>query len=407
MSTTTQQSFVRKKLHDYGLGVLFAGNVFGAGSVYILADTGANFAFALLWVLPLAFLIDIAMHDMSARLAVEDKPLAEYITRQMPKGGPVLLVAISLMSALWAVSNYAVAGAALAWLLPFTSNILIGIVLAAGIGIALVQLKLYDRIEGAIATMVFAVFGSYGLLLAGIDVNVTEVASGLVPLLNTEIGYLTAVIALLGTTVYWPNFFVQSSIHPTKGWTDIWKYRRDNAFGIMVTLVVGSFVMIISAVTLSQGELSLTAPGQPLVDAIGPAALFVFVVAVFFASITSATGTLFGAGFIVPQAMNKKTIFGDQAFRATVITLIMASVPVALMMLTYTDFTPVRLAILMPAVNGIIGLPVTSFGMWLAINKYTDVKRSHNIAFGLSVFILMMGSVLTAQSLYDTIVSLL
>ena len=398
---------MESKLHNYGLGVLFAGNVFGAGSVYILADTGANFAFALLWVLPLAFLIDIAMHDMSARLAVEDKPLATYIVAQMPRGGPILVISMALMSALWAVSNYAVAGAALAWLLPFTNNILVGILLAAGLGIALVQLKVYNRIEGAIAIMVFAVFGSYGLLLAGIDVNVTDVARGLVPLIQTEIGYLTAVISLLGTTVYWPNFYIQSSINPTKEWNDIWRYRRDNAAGIMITLIVGSFVMIVSAVTLTEGELSLTAPGQPLVDAIGPAALVLFVIAVFLAAITSATGTLFGAGVMIPQAMGMRGVFGKLPFRTAVISLIIISVPVSIGMLSYTDFTPVRLGILMPAVNGLIGLPVTAIAMILAVNRYTDVKRSHNIGFMIAAGVLLIGSLLTAQSLYDTVVSLL
>ena len=398
---------MESKLHNYGLGVLFAGNVFGAGSVYILADTGANFAFALLWVLPLAFLIDIAMHDMSARLAVEDKPLATYIVAQMPRGGPILVISMALMSALWAVSNYAVAGAALAWLLPFTNNILVGILLAAGLGIALVQLKMYNRIEGAIAIMVFSVFGSYGLLLAGIDVNVTDVARGLVPLIQTEIGYLTAVISLLGTTVYWPNFYIQSSIYPTNRWNDIWRYRRDNAAGIMITLIVGSFVMIVSAVTLTQSELSLTAPGQPLVDAIGPVALVLFVIAVFLAAITSGTGTLFGAGVMIPQAMGMRGVFGKLPFRTAVISLIIISVPVSVGMLSYTDFTPVRLGILMPAVNGLIGLPVTAIAMILAVNRYTEVKRSHNIGFMIAAGVLLIGSLLTAQSLYETVVSLL
>lgn len=199
---------IHNALYRYGLGVLFAANVFGAGSVYILADAGANFAFTLLWVLPLAFLIDIALHDMSARLAVANEPLADYIVDTLPIGGSTLVIEISLMSALWAVSNYAVAGAALAWLMPGIDNVVVGIVLAAGAGIAIVQLKVYDRVEAAIAAAVFAVFGSYGLLLVGLDVPWQSVAAGLQPMLSSEIGYLTTVIALLGTTVYWLNFFI-------------------------------------------------------------------------------------------------------------------------------------------------------------------------------------------------------
>lgn len=36
----------------YGMGMLFAANVFGAGSVYILSTTGAQFGYLLLWTMP-------------------------------------------------------------------------------------------------------------------------------------------------------------------------------------------------------------------------------------------------------------------------------------------------------------------------------------------------------------------
>lgn len=44
----------KEVIHQYGLGLLFAANIFGAGSVYILTEAGVNFGFGLLWVLPLA-----------------------------------------------------------------------------------------------------------------------------------------------------------------------------------------------------------------------------------------------------------------------------------------------------------------------------------------------------------------
>ena len=405
-SETYQVAGLQAKIADlleaYGLGVLFAANVFGAGSVYILADTGANFAFALLWVLPLAFLIDIALHDMSARLAVAREPLTDYIVDVLP-GGSVLIIAMSLMSALWAISNYAIAGAALAWLVPGLDNVAIGILLAGGLGVALVELRVYERIEGAIAAMVITVFGSYGLLLVGLDIPIGEVAAGLVPLIRSEIGYLTAVIALLGTTVYWPNFFIQSSIGPTKKWTDVNKYRRDNAAGIMTTLTIGAFVMIVSAITLSQGEMTLTGPGEPLAEILGEGALYVFLIAALLASFSSATGTLFGAGFMVPQALGNHTVFGDRGFRMTVIGLIVLSALSAFWLLANTGLTPVRMAIVMPAINGLIGLPVTVFALLGAVNRYYDISLKENIGFTLAALVLLAGSLLTAESLASTL----
>lgn len=403
---TYQVAGLQEKIADlldaYGLGVLFAANVFGAGSVYILADTGANFAFTLLWVLPLAFLIDIALHDMSARLAVAREPLTDYIVDILP-GGSVLIIAMSLMSALWAISNYAISGAALVWLVPGIDNAAIGILLTGGLGVALVELRVYERIEGAIAAMVIVVFGSYGLLLIGLDIPIDDVVAGLVPLIQSDIGYLTAVIALLGTTVYWPNFFIQSSIGPTKGWTNVNKYRRDNAAGILTSLTIGAFVMIVSAATLSQGELSLTGPGEPLAAILGEGALYIFLIAALLASFSSATGTLFGAGFMVPQALGNHTVFGDKGFRRTVAGLIALSAISAFWLLANTGLTPVRMAIVMPAINGLIGLPVTVFALIGAVNRYYDITLKENLGFLLAALVLLAGSVLTAESLASTI----
>ena len=396
------QARIADLLESYGLGVLFAANVFGAGSVYILADTGANFAFALLWVLPLAFLIDIALHDMSARLAVAREPLTDYIIDIIP-GGSALIIGMGFMSALWAISNYAIAGAALAWLVPGLDNVALGILISGGLGIALVEMRVYERIEGAIAAMVITVFGSYGLLLIGLDIPISDVAAGLVPLIRSEIGYLTAVIALLGTTVYWPNFFIQSSIGPTKEWTDVNKYRRDNAVGIMTTLTIGAFVMIVSAITLTQGEMTLTGPGEPLAAVLGDIALYIFLLAALLASFSSATGTLFGAGFMVPQSLGHHTVFGDRGFRMTVIGLIVFSTISAFWLLANTGLTPVRMAIIMPAINGLIGLPVTVFALIGAVNRYYDITLKENIGFGLAALVLLAGSVLTAESLASTL----
>lgn len=69
----------KRTVHQYRLGLLFAANIFGAGSVYVLTNAGVNFGFGLLWVLPLALLVGLFMHEMSARLAAANQPLMSSI----------------------------------------------------------------------------------------------------------------------------------------------------------------------------------------------------------------------------------------------------------------------------------------------------------------------------------------
>ena len=393
------QTFVESKLHRYGLGVMFSANVLGAGSVYILADTGAQFGFALLWVFALTFIADLLMHDMSSRMAVRGVPVMGYIRHVIgQRNATAFAVVMSLVMNLWAVANYAVAGAALAWFIPFI-NVMHGILIVTVGAITLLWMSGYDEVEALITTMLIMIFAAYTALLAGMSIPTGEVIAGLVPEFNLT--YATAYIAMIGTTVYYPNFIIQSSMRPTKQWDLVGKYRRDNAAGIAMTVMLSIGMMSIAAIMLDGISMTLTAPGVPAGIALGWWALDVFMVAVFMAAFTSGTGTMFAAGFAIPQSQGIETEFGDFKFTTVVNVLLSLAALVAILLLSYTDLTPVKMAILMPAINGIIFLPIITFAMY----AYTKdlMPRWQCVATMAVIAILTIGSLLTAQDLYGTI----
>lgn len=398
----TAHDSVATTLHRYGLGTLFAGNVLGAGSVYILSETGATTGFALLWVLPIALALDMVLHDLGARLAADGRPLMTYIRSVIGHRPAVgFAVAMAGVMQLWAVANYAVAGAALSWLLGVPTAI--GICIAASAAIALMLTRKYKRVESVICGLLLALFGAYIALALGLDVHTSDLLAGFSPGAFNE---GTLIIAMLGTTVYYPNFYIQSSIRPTKGWTSVSKYRRDNAAGVIISGIVSAAILTVAATTLSGiGELSLTTPATPLVSSVGAWALPAFVLGVLAASFTSATGTLFGACYAVPQSLGHHTEFGDARFTIVSIALISISAIVAVAMLDLTAFTPVRMAIVMPAINGAVFLPVTLFAMYAATRH--DLSRRTKAIVAVALLVLSAGSVLTAQSLADTITSFL
>lgn len=390
-------------LHSYGLGLLFAANIFGAGSVYILTTTGTNFDFTLLWVLPLSLLVGLSVHEMSARLAVIDEPLMPYIRDVIgPFPAKVFAVGISFIMQFWSVANYALAGAVLAYLSPI-DNILLWTVVSGAAGLILVQLRLYQRIEAIIAALVLAIFGSYLIIFFGIDVPVGPVAAGFIPMLRADIGYLTMVIALLGTTIYYPNFFIQSSMQHEKNWDTIDRYRRDHTVGMFAVILLSITVLIVAAITVPEGVPTVEDPARPLVDMLGIWALYAFLIGAGAASFSSATGTLFAAGFMLPQAFGYETRFGDMQFRRAVNSLIVLSTILAVVGLVTTGFTAVQLAILMPAVNGVIGLPLTVLALYGAMNRYFDLSRSEHAIFLITVVLMFVLAAVTVESLVDTI----
>lgn len=394
---------LKQLLRKYGLGLLFTANIFGAGSVYILSNTGGKFGYSLLWTMPLTLLLGLGMHEMSAQLATINQPLMEYIRDAIGKSqGKLLALFIAFIMHFWGISNYAIGGAALVWLTPL-NNVYIGILLVAGVGVALVELKIYHRVEAAIAAIILTVFGIYLVIAGGINLPLHQLSAGFVPTINTDVEYLTMAIALFGTTIYYPNFFIQSSIQQSKSWSEMRPYRRDHTVGLCFVILLSIAVMIVAAAILEPQTPSLTSPAEPLLDAIGKWAVTTFVVAVFLASFTSATGTLFAAGFMIPQSWGKEIRFGDRMFRRVVEVLIGLSVVFAILLMEYTGANPVRLGIIMPAVNGVVGLPITAVALYFANRRFFDHPPWLRIALGLVVIVMIVLSLVTGRELATTV----
>jgi manganese transport protein len=305
----------------------------------------------------------------------------------------------------WSVANYALAGAAVVYLTPL-SNLYVAVIVSAALGIALVELRVYSRIEGVIAALVFAIFASYLVIVANLQPPATGIASGFVPGIVGDIEYMTMIIALLGTTVYYPNFFIQTSMQHEKNW-DVSRYRRDHTVGLAAVIALSATVIVAAAISMPDADLAFTTPAEPLVEMIGEWVLGLFILAVGAASFSSATGTLFAAGFMVPQSSGISIQFGDLHFRRTVHFLIGLSVALAIPILAFTDFTPVDLALLMPAVNGVIGLPLTALALFAAVRRYFEPSRFEQAIFLAAVVVLFLTSLVTGEDLVRSVLELL
>lgn len=134
------------------------------------------------------------------------------------------------------------------------------------------------------------------------------------------------------------------------------QYRQDNIIGVMLSMAV----MAVTAMTLDSGPRNPCQSWPATRSDSWRYALTTFAIAALLTAFSSATGTLFGAGYLVPQAWGRETVFGDRIFRRVVEVLIVISVCSTSPLLEFTDMTPVRLSITMPVINGVIRLPITA-----------------------------------------------
>jgi len=340
-------------------------------------------------------------HEMTSRLAVRDQPLMALLRERLGQTVAVpTAVALSVFMSLWATANLAVFAVAIRELTGIGIPVTILAIGGALISITLIGLHRYRDVEIVICVLLSGFILAFLTVFLGDVPSAGAVADGFIPALGDQ-GYLTMVIAFLGTTVYYPNLWIQTSMGQEKGWDleDLPVLRKENLTGLLTAVLASTLVMIVMAHQVpSSSSISFLDPIRSL-QSLGGLGTPVFLLGTIMASFTSATGTLFAAGFILPQARGQEVAFGDQTFQeglAGTLAFGTALIPVTL---ASTSLGPVDMAILFPAVNGIIGLPLTAGLTIYFLNQQTEPSRTMNVA-AIAVFILLlMISGLTAQSL--------
>lgn len=234
-----------------GPGVIAASFGNDATGIAGYSIAGASYGLGLLWVLPLSMVALIVVQEMAARLGVATgKGLSELIREQF---GPWLTVlamsALLVANASTTVAEFAgIAGAS-----------------------ELVDVPRWVAVPlSALAVWTLVFRGTYRLvervLLAGAAVFVTYIVAGILaepdwgevgrslvlPDFELDIGYVTVLVGLVGTTITpWMPFYLQASI-VDKGVDreEFANSRLDVYFGSLCLIVVALFIVVAAASAL-------------------------------------------------------------------------------------------------------------------------------------------------------------
>ena len=399
-------NFFSNFLRRYGLGLLFAANIYGAGSVFILAKGGIAYRYSLLWTLLLSLLAGMVLHELATRLALKNKPIMVLLRNNIGTiPSKLFAVFICAIMSLWAVSNYSATGMSLKLLFNLNINFIFLAIIGGILGISLVLLKKYTKIEMIISILLFGFLISFFAVFISNPPPAYEVLKGFIPTIRNDLNYLAMIISFIGTTLYYPNFWIQSSMKSDKKWEKgkINEIRKDNLFGLTVAVFVSMIVLIVSAHMIPpMDNMSFSDPAKALLP-LGGWAYYLFLFGTFLASFTSGTGTLFAAGFILPQAFGYDVKFEDKKFRLAVISCLIFALILIPFINIYTNLNPVDIAILFPAVNGIIFLPITAL-LLIWFNK-KEMSVLMKIASIIIFIILILISVKTANSLLNALMN--
>ncbi len=368
-----------------GPGILIAAAFVGPGTVTTCILAGANYGFALIWVLIFAIFATIILQGMAVRLGLAGHMglgTALLKSTQNPSlkwiSAGLILGSLVIGNAAYEAGN--ITGGAMGldalfthpntyvirYLYPSLIGLIAGLVLFHG------RYKILQSILVSLALIMSACF-LISLVLARPDFS--QMITGLKPSLPE--GALLPIIALIGTTIVPYNLFLHSRAvqeHWKRGRADIPHALRDSAVSISLGGLVSILILATAATTLFGSAIEVS-NGRDMALAIepaaGPLARYFIGLGLFAAGLTSAITAPMATAYVVteifPQWGQKR-----HAFRSIALSILAVGLAISLI-----GIAPIQIILFAQMVNGLL-LPIIALFLLIMMNRTALLGRAVN-----------------------------
>lgn len=391
-----------------GPGLVFVLSVVGPGDIVSNAAAGAQYGYALIWILLVTIAFRFVWVSTSAKyVLVTGETLLQGFDRLGRWVSWVLLVSILVMRHALNLYKVLLVGQAanliLGWSFP-SSSVVLSLVLTF-FGTALIIWGGYPLIEQLFRVLVAGLGGALFLAAWTSSPDFSEILRGtFIPSIPEAQGlYGTAflMLALIGTEAGSMTNLTYSYFMYEKGWRDPLKLRRqrtDLAIGVLCIFLMGATLQIASAGTLGALDVRLEETADLvgiLAESQGVGGIFVFGLGLFAAVFTGLVGATTGYALIVRDLIRRILFPGsggaaslgasrkDWVFRGCVLFWMLSPLYILL-----TDVRPLWLLL---AVSGASALMLPFLGICLLVlTSDRKLMGSYRNSFLTNLIILTM-----------------
>jgi NRAMP (natural resistance-associated macrophage protein)-like metal ion transporter len=389
-----QRRAARGTAHKGLLGRLGPGLITGASDddpsgIATYSQTGAQFGYAMCWVMLFCFPLMVAIQEISARMGrVTGRGIAGNIRAHYSRWVLYVIVGLLLIAnTINLGADLGAMGAALKLLIGGPIGLYV-----AGFAIGCACLEVFSGYERYVSILKWTSF----VLLAYVGVAlVVDVPWGLVlyrtfvPNFSLKTDYVVTVVAVLGTTITPYCFFWQSSqeaqderIDPTaytlidapeQAPVEISRMRFDTYIGMGYSNVISLFIIVATAATLNAHGITNIQTSAQAAEALRPIA-GVFTFALFAAGIIGigllAVPVLAGSGaYALGEALGWTTgldrkPLDAKAFYATIAVSTLIGIAI-----NFVDLDPIKALFWSAVINGVVAVPLMVIIMLMAMRS--------------------------------------
>ena len=392
------------RLKRIGPAIIVAAVVLGPGSIVSASRVGCEFGLDLLWVVPLAGALMIAMTTASMIVGATSKQtLCESVASAFGRPlafavGASLLVAVTLFQA---SNNNALLMAAEGFMndetvmqiQPWTGSLLLLLVNGGVIALLVMgKRNLYQYVERSMAVLVGLMVLAFGLTMIVSGPSLVAVVKGMIPSVTALSGDSVAsgetagavapswlsVGALMATTFSVAGAFYQAYQVREKGWTrdDLRVGVADSVVGIGTLAAITAMILITAASALhgkvDPSELTnAAAVAVSLEPLFGSWAKFVFASGVLAGAVSSFVVNALIGGVVFSDAIGQGSRFSSLPVRMTTIAALLLGWLVA-SLVSIADIDLVSFIVIAQALT-VVTFPILAVVVLWQLNKVDSV----------------------------------
>ena len=389
-----------ERLKRLGPGVLVTAAFIGPGTVTTSTLAGANYGYALLWVLLFATFATIILQEMAARLGtVTQKGLAEVLLDALRhstwKWPLILLIGIALFAGNSAFEAGNLAGAALGVdaILPgaFRSAIVVLVLLS---GLILIKGN-YQQIERLLVALVLLMAIAFVLTFIVVKPDLGAMLSGMFKP-SMPSGSLLTIIALIGTTVVPYNLFLHASAAKNRwsGAKDLQAAKADTILSIGLGGLIAVLIVSTASASLFAKGISVNSANEMAIQfepLFGSWAKYLMGIGLFAAGLSSAITAPLATAYALSDISQLTGEAKLRAFRWISLSVLIIGAGFAL-----ADIKPIKIILLAQFANGLL-LPIVTGFLLFAMNHrdllgdYANSRTANILGAAVFIFTAFLG----------------
>jgi NRAMP (natural resistance-associated macrophage protein)-like metal ion transporter len=396
MAVTTADRLLKKSKHSLAKDILWKlgpGLITGAADddpsgIATYSQVGAQFGYGMLWTMLFSFPLMAAIQEISARIGrVSGIGIAGNIRRHYSKPYMYGIVSLLLIANIFNIgADIGAMGAAAKLMLPGPQALFV--VLAGGISLTMQILIPYSSYVKYLKWLTLALFSYVITAIILHEPSWKAIHATILPNISLHREFLTALIAILGTTISPYLFFWQASEEvedvtlnakeqplknsPAQAPAQLQRIRFDTLLGMAFSNLVAFFIILTAASTLySHGLHDIQTADQAaraLQPLAGRFASSVFAIGIIGTGLLAVPVLAGSAAYAVSEVFQWTASLEQKPQRAVGFYATIGVATFIGLLLNFIHLNPIKALFYSAVLNGVVAGPVMAFMMLLARN---------------------------------------